>query len=257
MTEHDLVHGNAGSIIQGYRSDTYRNLASAAPSKIHVLSFDYRGFGKSSGSPSEIGLIEDGIAAVNWALNEAQIPPHRIVLVGQSLGTAVAAAVAEHFSNELGIDFAGLILCAAFTDLPSLVLKYAIGGIVPILSPLRSYPRLQKWFASHIVDDWQTQSRLVKLARSAKYLNLALIHAKDDMEISWQNSEKLFNATTHTSVHEGFVTTLSRGIRSSLERSRSVGWRDTWMANGTSGLAKKIEQIIVPYGGKIDSLHAA
>ena len=112
------VHGNAGHVAQGWRTDTYRALAAGAPDRIHVLAFDYRGFGHSSGTPTEQGLITDGIAVVQWAIEVAKVPPERIVLVGQSLGTAVATAVAEHFSLHLATEFAGLILCRQFLGSP-------------------------------------------------------------------------------------------------------------------------------------------
>ena len=76
-------HGNAGAVSQGWRTDTYRALSSAASNRVHILAFDYRGFGWSTGSPTEEGLLNDGVAVVNWALQVAEIPPHRIVLVGQ------------------------------------------------------------------------------------------------------------------------------------------------------------------------------
>lgn len=135
-----VVHGNAGTVAQGWRTDTYRALTSGLVDKLHVVAVDYRGFGYSTGSPDEKGLIIDGIATVKWALNVAKIPPEKIVLLGQSLGTAVATAVAEHFVVEEGLEFRGVVLVAGFSDLPTLLTTYAIGGVIPILSPLRPYP---------------------------------------------------------------------------------------------------------------------
>lgn len=50
------MHGAAGTVGSGYRVPNYRTLSAGHPGKIHVLTFDYRGFGKSTGSPSETGL---------------------------------------------------------------------------------------------------------------------------------------------------------------------------------------------------------
>ncbi|KAL8996916.1 MAG: hypothetical protein Q9169_003675 [Polycauliona sp. 2 TL-2023] len=128
-----FVHGNAGTVAQGWRTDTYRSLSSAAPDRIHVLAVDYRGFGLSTGTPDEQGLITDGIATVQWAMDVAKIPPERIALVGQSLGTAVAAAVAEHFVRMSGLEFPGVVLIAAFSDMPTLLLTYSIKDDFEIL----------------------------------------------------------------------------------------------------------------------------
>lgn len=54
----------------------------AAKPNTHILTIDYRGFGHSSGSPTEAGLIVDGVALVDWVLNVAGIPPERIVILG-------------------------------------------------------------------------------------------------------------------------------------------------------------------------------
>ena len=234
---------------QGWRTDTYRALGSAASDRTHVLAFDYRGFGRSTGIPTEKGIINDGIAVVDWALNVAKIPPHRIVLVGQSLGTAVATAVAEHFTKTRKVEFAGLVLVAAFTDLPALVLKYAIKGVIPILSPLRPYPRIQQWLTRHISDTWETKVRLAELVRSSRQLNLVMIHARDDMEISWQNTDNLFHIATNATTPSGMAITDLDSVKNHLDLG-SAGWQNTWITEGSTGLLKKIKQIVVLHGGK-------
>ncbi|UKZ48790.1 hypothetical protein TrVGV298_003022 [Trichoderma virens] len=88
-------HGNAGHIAQNTRPDSYHALTDT--SSYHVLAIDYRGFGHSTGAPDERGLILDAAAVVDWAINVANISPNRIVLLGHSLGTAVASGVAERF----------------------------------------------------------------------------------------------------------------------------------------------------------------
>ena len=59
-----------------------------------VLVFDYRGYGKSEGQPSEAGCIADGLAAQQWMAERTGMLPEEIVLVGRSLGGAVSLAVA-------------------------------------------------------------------------------------------------------------------------------------------------------------------
>lgn len=51
------MHGAAGTVGSGYRVPNYRALSAGQPNKIHVLTFDYRGFGRSRGTPTEQGLI--------------------------------------------------------------------------------------------------------------------------------------------------------------------------------------------------------
>jgi fermentation-respiration switch protein FrsA (DUF1100 family) len=54
--------------------------------------FDYEGYGSSPGKPSPHATVEDGFAALEWA--QARFPKRPLVLVGQSLGGAVALKVA-------------------------------------------------------------------------------------------------------------------------------------------------------------------
>lgn len=59
-----------------------------------VLLYDYRGYGKSTGRPTEAGCIADGLAAQQWLAERTGCLPEEIVLVGRSLGGAVSVAVA-------------------------------------------------------------------------------------------------------------------------------------------------------------------
>lgn len=155
-------HGNTATIAQGRRTEEYRSYASGASEKIFILAFDYRGFGKSTGSPSEIGLLNDAEAIIDWALNTARIPSERIVLLGHSLGTAVVSSVARHYS-KMGIDFAGIMLCAAFTNAGNAFSSYSIGGLVPILAPIKLSPTFQAWFSRRMRDTWKSDDRLASL----------------------------------------------------------------------------------------------
>ena len=80
-----FFHGNGGDIA---------GAASASPiyqqAGFGVMFLSYRGYGESTGSPSEAGLIADAKAAYDW-LASRDIPADRIVLVGESLGTGVAS----------------------------------------------------------------------------------------------------------------------------------------------------------------------
>ena len=241
-------HGNAGTVAQGWRTDTYRALSSGASDKIHVLAVDYRGFGYSTGSPNEAGLVTDGLAIVDWALHVAQIPPERIVIVGQSLGTAVAVAAAEQLYLR-GIEVAGIVLVAGFSDIPTLMLTYTIGGVVPILSPLRPYPFLQQWFAKCIQETWLTSTRLARLIRTATNINLSLIHSRNDYDIPWTHSNTLFFSAANATSEEGLTSKQIDKLKFHQDLG-DAGWINTWKAGGKQGGTKLIRQEIVNYGGK-------
>ena len=80
-----FCHGNAGNI-----SHRLFNVELLLKHGLQVFIFDYRGYGKSSGRPSEKGLYKDGLAAYDYLINERHILPEQIIMFGRSLGAAVA-----------------------------------------------------------------------------------------------------------------------------------------------------------------------
>jgi hypothetical protein len=84
------LHGNAGNI--SHRLDNLRLLHHAVG--VGVLLFDYRGYGRSEGSPSETGLYEDARAALAYLRGRQDVDAARLVYFGRSLGSAVAVDLA-------------------------------------------------------------------------------------------------------------------------------------------------------------------
>jgi uncharacterized protein len=82
-----ICHGNAGNLSEFGRPDHYAALRQLG---LHLLAFDYRGYGESKGVPSETGLYTDARAAYRFLRERKAIPPERIVVFGHSLGSAVA-----------------------------------------------------------------------------------------------------------------------------------------------------------------------
>jgi fermentation-respiration switch protein FrsA (DUF1100 family) len=101
-----FFHGNAGNIshrLENVRLLTERNL--------QVFIFDYRGYGKSSGKPSEKGIYVDGLAAYDYLVEKEHISPGNVVLFGRSLGGAVAIETA------LNRDTRSIIVESAFASI--------------------------------------------------------------------------------------------------------------------------------------------
>lgn len=187
---------------------------------------------------------------MKWALKVAHIPSERIILLGQSLGTAVTTAVAEHFVLESQTEFAGVILVAGFSDIPTLMLTYSAGGIVPLLSALRPYPPLQRFFARRIEDTWQTAVRLGNFVRHSKNVNLILIHATNDYDIPWKHSDALFYAAANATSKVGMTMRQIDGVKDTVNLGNG-GWVNSWNAGGQGhNRHKRIRQEIVMHGGE-------
>jgi hypothetical protein len=108
-----LCHGNAGDVVDRL---PYAALLSAAG--LDVLLFDYRGYGHSSGRPTEQGTYLDARAAREALLAREGVDPARLIHLGESLGGAVAL--------ELAIEHppAGLILQSTFTGVRAIARQH-------------------------------------------------------------------------------------------------------------------------------------
>ena len=220
-------------------------ISSGASDTVHVLAFDYRGFGHSTGSPTEEGLIVDAVCVIQWAIDVAKIPPSRIVLVAQSLGTAVACAAANRFAkSEPKVMFAGVVLCAAFSDAATVFMSYSVGGYLPILAPLRIFPMLSRWFGREIKDTWKTSDQLLSLVSECDRIRLTLIHATSDNVIPPSQTDKLFHLAVGATETEG-ITVQAIDERKEVLNLGEGGYIHSWSSSD-----KIVRKIVVKHGGK-------
>lgn len=84
-----LSHGNSGNL--SYRVGLCALVLKGGAS---VMVYDYQGYGRSEGSPSLPGILDDGLAAYNYLTEQEKIPPAKIVHMGESLGSLVASHLA-------------------------------------------------------------------------------------------------------------------------------------------------------------------
>ncbi len=89
-------HGNAGNM--GFRLE---NSSKMFRMGINVLAMDYRGYGKSTGTPTELGLNLDADAVLQWVLKHPSLQGSPIVLFGRSLGGAVCVSLAHRYPDKI------------------------------------------------------------------------------------------------------------------------------------------------------------
>ncbi len=121
-----FFHGNAGNV-----GDRLESLAIFHRLRLNVLIIDYRGYGKSEGSPGESESYADAEAAWRHLVEARRIPASHIVFFGRSMGGAVAAWLAGRVTP------AGLILESTFTSVPDMAAK-----VYPIF-PVRLLARIR------------------------------------------------------------------------------------------------------------------
>jgi abhydrolase domain-containing protein 12 len=230
--------------------------SSGAPDKIFVLTFDYRGFGLSSGAPSEQGCINDAVAVIDWALNVANIPPNRIVIVGHSLGTAIATAAIHHYLHlPEPVEFNGMILCAGFSNAKNAFISYAIGGVVPLLVPLKYFEPLEFWFGRRINDTWKTDERLAEIVDKSSHLQLAFFHANNDLTMPWQQTELLFKGALSAALGK------IMGEEELKKHTTEIDLGEGGVEETYSSSNKIMSKLIMRHGGKLalifPTFHAA
>jgi len=125
-------HGNAGNM--GFRLKNAMSMF--AKSGVNVLMMDYRGYGKSTGHPTEAGLNLDGDAVIQYALSHHKLQGSPIVCFGRSLGGSVAVSLAAAWPAEVR----AVVLENTYTSISDMVDR-----LMPILSPLKSYLLNIKW----------------------------------------------------------------------------------------------------------------
>ncbi|MCJ1274704.1 hypothetical protein MMC21_002502 [Puttea exsequens] len=245
-------HGAAGTLGSGWRPPSYRALYAGASYRIHIVAIDYRGFGSSTGTPSEKGLLTDALTLAKWAMEDAAIPASRIVIFGQSLGTAVGISLAHHLAiKPHPTFFAGMILVAPFADVEMLTATYRVGGTIPLLSPVARFPRLLAFFNTFIISKWPSSDKIAqfvrqceKMAGDASRYYVTIVHAEDDYDIPWSHSEKvLWNAVN---------ASLPMGISyEELEKQKNLSKKELgaggWTVHRQTGKGVLREEI-VKYG---------
>lgn len=157
-----FCHGNSGSI--AHLIGFFRYLRRF---RINVFAFDYRGYGRSEGEPTEKGVCRDVRAAFDEVTARLDQPRDRVILFGHSLGGAVAIDAAVHRPA------AGLIVQSSFVDVREMA--RSLFGQVPL-----------HWIARNQFRSIEKISRLT--------MPKLVIHGTEDGTIPHHHGERLFEA---------------------------------------------------------------
>ena len=157
-----FCHGNAGNI--SHRLNTLKMFHELG---LSCLIVDYRGYGQSTGKPTEKGTLIDILAGFLWLVEEKGTRPEEIILFGRSLGGSVAATITKD------VHPAGLVLESAFTSFDDVGAHY-----YPWL-PVRLFTRF----------DYNTIEAVKQVT-----CPLLVIHSPDDEIIPYTFGQEIFAA---------------------------------------------------------------
>jgi len=158
-----LLHGNAAS---AFSADQLRHGEVLQSAGFSVLNIDYRGFGLSPGVPSEASMYADAEAAFD-TLVQRGVAPERIILLGHSLGSGPAVALATRHRA------AALVLFGAFTSIPD--------------AAAERYPWLPVRYVASVRFD--SRARL-----PAVHIPVVVTHSRADTTIPYTHALKLYAA---------------------------------------------------------------
>lgn len=163
-----FCHGNGGNI--SHRIDKIEILNKLG---LNVFIFDYRGYGKSNGRPSERGLYKDALASYEYLVSKKGISKEHIIVYGESLGGAVAVNLVSKKNAR------ALITESAFSSARDVARAV--------------YPLFPVFLMSSKFDS----------SKKIKDINIPklIIHSKNDDIVPFDQSVKLFNSSKEPKKH--------------------------------------------------------
>ncbi|CEF70214.1 Hypothetical protein SRAE_2000484800 [Strongyloides ratti] len=184
------LHGNTFDRTTPHRCALYNVLSSA---DFHVITFDYRGYGDSTGRPTDEGLASDAVTVYKHLLKFAD---GRIYVWGHSMGTGVACNSMRKMS-EAGMPPKGIILEAPFNNLRDVMLNH------PLSKPFKWIPFQEQLFIGNL----KKSGLVMDSDKNIKKIDapILILHAEDDHVIPWQLGEKLHQSAINAGRQSQYI----------------------------------------------------
>lgn len=163
-------HGNAGNIYS--RLHLFDILGAYGD----VLLYDYRGYGLSTGEPSDEGLYNDAYSAWKYLVKEKGYDPYNIILIGRSLGGSITS------------DLGSRLVENKHTKPRGIVIENTFHSLAQIGTDRFGYP--VKW----IVNNFPTNKNLYRIGIKCPII---LAHAVNDELIPYKHSQMLLEENKH------------------------------------------------------------
>lgn len=173
------LHGNINDRSQGHRIDLYKMLRGLG---VHVVAVDYRGYGDSTGTPTEIDVVSDALFTYEY-LRKVVPQGASVYIWGHSLGTGISSSLSRMLS-ERGRPVDGLILEAPFYNIAEEI-EYHPFSWVFLYNPL--FFRSINYALESVQLMFRNDIHLSKVKSK-----MMIIHAEDDLIIPVYQSEHLY-----------------------------------------------------------------
>ncbi|XP_040413824.1 protein ABHD12B [Cygnus olor] len=173
------LHGNGGTRAASHRVQFMKLMGAA---DFHIVALDYRGYGDSSGYPTESGFTTDVLALYDWV--KARSGNSSVIFWGHSLGTGIATNAARKLQEERGVQVDAVVLESPYNSIRE------AAAHVPITTIYRQFPG----FEYLILDSIALANMFFRNDENVKVLAcpLLILHAEDDAVLPVHLGRKLF-----------------------------------------------------------------
>ena len=179
-------HGNYGHLV--YSLDQIRWLPAAG---FNLFTFDYRGYGRSAGTPTREGVYRDAVAAIRFVHDHPRMAHQHLFLFGQSLGgaNAIAAQARNGFPRVRAVVVEGTFSAyrAEARDMMAAAVRESVGPLPCLGLQIRPL----SWLA---VTDAHSPDRLIHRIAPVPTL---IIHCTDDRTVAPRHARRLFQLAGH------------------------------------------------------------
>mmetsp|Transcript_97062 Transcript_97062/g.274315 ORF Transcript_97062/g.274315 Transcript_97062/m.274315 type:complete len:907 (-) Transcript_97062:282-3002(-) len=165
-----LVHAHSNGCDIGDMRQTLQSISESL--RIHVMSFEYPGYGLNAGSASKRSIDDAASTVLHFLIDELRINPAQIVWYGRSIGSGAATCIAHRMTKELDLRPGGLVLQCGFANFPE-VAGHLFGRV-----------------AKRLVSTLWPNEAMLKEVRCP----VLIMHGRNDTMIPIEQSEKLWRA---------------------------------------------------------------
>jgi len=167
-----LVHAHSNGCDIGDMRQTLSSISESL--KVHVMSFEFPGYGLHLGHASMRSIDEAASAVLDYIMNDLKVNLSQVVWYGRSIGSGPALRAVHRISKEMKQQPGGIVIQCGFANFPE------VAGHL--------FGRVAKRLVSRL---WPNEAMLKEL-----HCPVLLIHGRNDTMIPIQQSEKLWNAVS-------------------------------------------------------------
>lgn len=171
-------HGNSGWIGSVYKSSSCRYLTTIDPN-ISVFIYDYRGYGMSTGRPSDDGMMSDITNVCDFLIKIKNVDPNRIVLFGNSLGTSITLRYITH----------------AITNNESPINKIILQN--PFYTLQKVFDEKLKYSGILVKGRYDSSKYVEYIDQNTNDMNICIIYSENDTMIDKSHSIELYDTIKH------------------------------------------------------------